>query len=133
MNGSVAETDLISAGKKQLDLYSRALVMAEEIADARNGELVEPARLQDLLALLNDAKQVSADGEAARQQFLAVPNTPGPELQAISKTIAELINKLSVHVKNAENLAKSAMSRMAPELDHTARGRNMQKAYGQWK
>lgn len=127
---STLETVLCDAYREEIAIYTRALKTANEITRCLDTRTPHDAMLADLLAALGAVGVIEERTADARQAWQSSGCKPGPQLQALLDHAAQVITELAGLVRQAEEVAAARKAWLAPQLDASSRGRQMQRAYG---
>ena len=131
MNPALAdlETTLCRAYAEEVELYSRALTVAESLSTALERAQEHTAPLHDLLGLLDEIKRIESQIAISKGQWQSSGQKPGPALKAVLARLSELIERLAEHIRRAERTAAERLIQLTPELDAAVRGQQMRRAY----
>ncbi len=123
------EEQLCQAYQEQVVFYSQALGEAEQIVQAvGQGEDVT-GRLQNLAGIAAEVGNLENRLGSWQKQWQQVGRQPGPQLAALLRQVAGLIEQVLQCLAQAEQETTLRVGALVPELDLLARSRQMQQAY----
>lgn len=124
------EATLAAAYAEEARGYAQALEAARGLAAAMRGGEVADASPRQLLTLLDNVAAVEARIAPDKATWQRCGRPAGPELTRAMAQVAGQIEALLVLIADAQREAEVHRARLQPELDATALGERMRRAYG---
>jgi hypothetical protein len=124
------ENELCAAYRAEIDLYSRALALAEQMPAMFPAADRTSEAAQEIVRYLDEVARVEARISKTKSRWNISGAKPGPDLRAMLAQTAELIRRLDEQVKKAEQAAVAQRDLLAPALDNGAQAMRMRQAYG---
>jgi hypothetical protein len=124
------EAELCAAYRVEIDLYTRAAVVARDLPAAfPHGQQAEESA-QKIVHYLDEVALIEARIAETKSGWLITHGKPGPEFKSILAQVTRSIVELAEQMKIAERAAQARKAFLSPALDMGIRALQMQHAYG---
>jgi hypothetical protein len=127
---AAVEAALCAAYREEAGHYARALTAVDNLPAAFAAAQDASSRVREIQERLEQVAQIEEQIGPQRRRWLDARREPGGLLQAAVCDLMHLVKRLAEGLHAAERAALARKHRLAVELYSLARGRHMQRAYG---